>query len=52
MQDNQPSVLFDIYQGEARLVSENVKIGDLKIPMRPGPAGQRIDVRFSYDING
>lgn len=50
--ENQPHVKFDIYQGEARLVSENVKIGDLQIPMRAGPAGQQVDVRFTYDING
>lgn len=50
--DNQQEVLFGIYQGEARLVSDNVRISDLKVPMRAGPAGQRVDVRFSYDING
>jgi molecular chaperone HscC len=50
--DNQQEVLFGIYQGEARLVDDNVKINDLKVPVRPGPAGQRVDVRFSYDING
>jgi molecular chaperone HscC len=52
LQDNQSTVRFGIYQGEARLVAENVKIGEAEIPMRPGTAGQRIDVRFSYDING
>lgn len=50
--DNQPEVVFGIFQGEARLVDDNVKISDLRVPVRPAPAGQRIDVRFSYDING
>jgi len=52
LQDNQRKVEFDVYQGESRFVADNVKIGDLAIPMRPGAAGQRVDVRFSYDING
>jgi molecular chaperone HscC len=52
LQANQPYVRFDVFQGEARLVADNVQIGDLKIPMRPGPAGQQVDVRLSYDING
>jgi molecular chaperone HscC len=50
--DNQTKLHFDIYQGEARMVSDNVKIGEIVIPMRPGPAGQRVDIRFTYDING
>lgn len=52
MFDNQRKIEFDVYQGESRLVADNVKIGDLAIPMRAGPAGQRVDVRLSYDING
>jgi molecular chaperone HscC len=52
MRDNQQIVELDVYQGEARHVADNVKIGDLKVAMRPAPAGQRVDVRFSYDING
>lgn len=41
-----------VYQGEARKVVDNVKIGDLRISMPKGPAGQQVDCRFSYDING
>jgi molecular chaperone HscC len=49
---NQKHVRFDVFQGEARLIRDNVQIGDLVIPMPPGPAGQEVDVRLSYDING
>lgn len=49
---NQPDVLFGIYQGEARLVRDNVEIGKTKVRVPRGPAGQRIDVRFSYDVSG
>ncbi|MDO7841680.1 Hsp70 family protein [Sphingomonas immobilis] len=50
--DNQPDVLFGIYQGEARLVRDNVEIGKTRVKVPRGPAGQRIDVRFSYDVSG
>jgi molecular chaperone HscC len=52
LQDNQTSVRFDVYQGEARMVSDNVKIADLLIPVPRGEAGIQVDCRFSYDING
>ena len=52
MQANQREIVLGIYQGEARRVTENVRIGELKVPMPRGPAGQPIEVRFSYDING
>ncbi len=52
MQANQREILLGVYQGEARRVTENVRIGELKVPMPRGPAGQPIEVRFSYDING
>lgn len=49
---NQTEVLFGIYQGEARLVRDNVEIGQQRVKVPRGPAGQRIDVRFSYDVSG
>jgi molecular chaperone HscC len=51
--DNQELVTLNIYQGEARLVQANVKLGSLNIPLPRKPAGQvRIDCRFSYDVSG
>jgi molecular chaperone HscC len=52
MQDNQAAVEFGIFQGEARAVADNVEIGRTKIRVPRGPAGQIVDVRFSYDVSG
>jgi len=52
LQDNQTEVLFGIYQGEARLVRDNVAIGETRVKVPRGPAGQQIQVRFSYDVSG
>jgi molecular chaperone HscC len=53
IRDNQDAVEFGIYQGEARQVASNVKLGDLTVPVPRRPAGHvRIDCRFSYDVSG
>ena len=53
MGDNQRKIEFGIYQGEAREVSGNVKLGQIVIPVPPRPAGEvHADVRFSYDSSG
>jgi molecular chaperone HscC len=49
---NQDRVRVRVYQGESRLVDENVLIGELDVPVPRGPAGQLVECRFSYDING
>lgn len=52
-QDNQSSMLLCIYQGESRLVCDNIKLGELIIDIEPAPAGeQSVTVRYTYDING
>lgn len=42
-----------VYQGEARLVRDNIKLGEFALPL---PAGLKsevaADVRFTYDVNG
>ncbi len=51
--DNQTSVSIDVYQGEARLVKDNILLGELKIPVPPRPAGEvSVVVRFTYDVSG
>ncbi|MFD3259653.1 molecular chaperone HscC [Paenibacillus lentus] len=51
--DQQKEVSVSIYQGESRLVANNIKLGELSIDIPPDKAGeQSIDVRFTYDING
>lgn len=53
MSDNQRRVAFGIYQGEAREVSGNVRLGEVEIPVPARPAGEvQVDVRFSYDSSG
>jgi molecular chaperone HscC len=53
MADNQREVRLDVYQGEARLVVDNVKLGTISAPVPPRPAGEvEVRVRFSYDTSG
>ena len=50
---NQHAVTVVIYQGEARRVGDNIKLGELDVTGIPsGPAGQEVAVRFTYDLNG
>ncbi|MCA8988515.1 MAG: Hsp70 family protein, partial [Planctomycetaceae bacterium] len=49
---NQTHIRVAIYQGESRRVEENLLLGELNIDgIPPGPPGQEVDVRFSYDLN-
>ena len=51
--NNQTMINVEIYQGESRKVENNIKLGELKIMVPPGPVGEQlIDVRYTYDING
>ncbi|HEY0028802.1 MAG TPA: molecular chaperone HscC [Allosphingosinicella sp.] len=53
VQDGQRAVEFGIFQGESRLVAENVRLGSVKIPVPAKRAGTvAVDVRFSYDASG
>ncbi|QJU57714.1 molecular chaperone HscC [Sphingomonas sp. AP4-R1] len=53
MADNQREIVMDVFQGEARLVADNVKIGTVSVPVPPRPAGGvEVKVRFSYDTSG
>lgn len=53
VQPNQSEVLMRVYQGEARKVKDNLSLGELAITgIPPGPAGQEVQVRFTYDISG
>lgn len=50
---NQQVVLLRVFQGESRKVAENVELGQLEVTgIPPGPAGQQVGVRFTYDPNG
>lgn len=53
LQDNQRQVLVRIFQGESRLVKDNIALGELDIPVPAHKAGEvELDVRFTYDSNG
>ena len=46
-------IKLNVYQGEARMVKDNLLLGELNVTGIPrGPAGQEIEVRFTYDSNG
>ena len=50
--DNQRVIKLKVYQGEARYTEHNVHLGELEVPVAPAPAGQPVECRFTYDING
>ncbi len=50
---NQTKVTIQLYQGEARRVADNLRLGEFELNGIPlGPAGQELEVRFTYDLNG
>jgi molecular chaperone HscC len=50
---NQRSVMIKVYQGESRKVKDNLLLGNLEVTgIPPGPSGQAIHLRFTYDLNG
>ena len=51
--DNQTEISVVIFQGENRLVRNNIQLGKLEVRVPKKKAGEEsIVVRFSYDING
>jgi molecular chaperone HscC len=53
VQDNQRLMRVRIFQGEARLVADNIELGELKVAVSPAPAGKEaVDIRFTYDVSG
>lgn len=53
VRDHQRELNVQVYQGEARRVSENILLGALRVPLPGLPrAESAVDVRFTYDVNG
>ncbi|WP_116799522.1 molecular chaperone HscC [Pseudomonas syringae] len=51
--DDQEHVMVRIFQGESRMVKDNIALGELIIPIPRAKAGEvALDVRFTYDNNG
>ncbi|MDL2300106.1 Hsp70 family protein [Clostridiaceae bacterium OttesenSCG-928-D20] len=50
--DNQDEIRIDILQGESRVASQNLKLGELNLPVPKGPKGKEsVKVRYTYDVN-
>ena len=53
IKDHQEMVEVPIYQGESRMVSDNIALGQLSVPIPKRKAGEvALDIRFTYDVNG
>jgi molecular chaperone HscC len=49
----QSVVQLRIFQGESRLVKDNILLGQLDVSLQPdGNEEKAVDVRFTYDVNG
>jgi molecular chaperone HscC len=50
---NQTNITVRVYQGEGRKIEDNLFLGEFDVPGIPrGAAGQEVDIRFTYDLNG
>ena len=50
---NQRRVSVRVFQGESRKVKDNLFLGELEVSgIPPGPSGQPVHLRFTYDLNG
>ena len=50
---NQQLIELIVYQGEARMASDNIRLGQLDVRLPSGTRGDNgVDVRFTYDVNG
>ena len=51
--DNQKELEFNVYQGESRLVKNNIALGSITVKIPKSKKGKEgAEVRFSYDMNG
>lgn len=50
---NQTLITVRVYQGESRRIEDNLFLGEFDVKgIPPGPPGQEVDIRFTYDLNG
>ena len=53
MADRQAFIELEVYQGESRMVQDNIHLGNLRVPLpRLLVQDASVDVRFTYDVNG
>ncbi|MET0617630.1 MAG: molecular chaperone HscC [Luteibacter sp.] len=49
----QRQIRIGVYQGESRMVRDNISLGEITLALEPGPGhADGVDVRFTYDVNG
>lgn len=48
----QKRVKVEVFQGESRRASENMRVGSFDFPLEPRPAHSPVRVEFAYDLNG
>lgn len=50
--DNQTRVNVKILQGESRMAYNNLLLGEVSVPVVPGPKGKEsVDITYTYDVN-
>ena len=50
--DGQTAIRVTVLQGENRMAMNNVRLGELEIPVPKGPEGaESADITFTYDVN-
>jgi molecular chaperone HscC len=53
LRDGQTQIPIHVFQGEARHVKDNIKLGSLMMTVPWAPAGKEsVEVRFTYDASG
>ncbi len=53
LEDKQEKLVFNVFQGESRLVKDNIFLGKLEFPLEPVSSEENgVDLRFTYDVNG
>jgi molecular chaperone DnaK len=50
--DEQERLEVEVFQGEARLCSQNTRVGSFRFDLVPVPAQSPVRVEFAYDLNG
>ena len=50
--DNQTRVNIKVLQGESRRAYNNLQLGEISVPVPPGPKGKEaVDITYTYDVN-
>jgi Molecular chaperone len=52
MVDAQKRLEVEVFQGEARLCSQNTRVGSFRFDLVPVPEHSPVKVEFAYDLNG